>query len=62
VAALLLGIVFLMTTKPSLTGALIVMAIALLLGLASGVLASRATVIPEQSEAPQSNRTSRPAG
>jgi Predicted integral membrane protein (DUF2269) len=43
VAALLLGIVFLMTTKPSLAGSLIVMAVALALGLASGVLVSRAT-------------------
>jgi hypothetical protein len=51
VAALLLGIVFLMTTKPSLTGALIVIAIALILGLASGVLVSRATGIRGQSEA-----------
>ena len=41
IATLLLGIVFLMTTKPALTGALIVMAIALALGLASGTLASR---------------------
>jgi uncharacterized membrane protein len=62
VAALLLGIVFLMTTKPSLMGALIVMALALVLGLASGVLVSRATITPGQSEAAQSNRTSKPAG
>jgi len=41
VAVLLLGIVFLMTTKPALTGSLIVIAIALALGLASGALASR---------------------
>src|SRR6266581_9329004 len=41
VAALLLGIFFLMTTKPALTGSLIVMAVALALGLASGVLVSR---------------------
>jgi hypothetical protein len=32
-----------MTTKPSLTGSLIVMAVALALGLASGLLVSRAT-------------------
>jgi uncharacterized membrane protein len=43
ITVLLLGIVFLMTNKPSLIGSLIVMAIALVLGLASGVLASRAT-------------------
>ena len=41
IATLLLGIVFLMTTKPALTGSLIVIAIALALGLASGALASR---------------------
>lgn len=35
--AMLLGIVFLMTNKPSLTGSLIVMAISLVLGLASGL-------------------------
>jgi uncharacterized membrane protein len=41
VAALLLGIVFLMTTKPDLAGSLIVMAIALLLGLLASLLVSR---------------------
>jgi hypothetical protein len=41
VAALLLGIVFLMTTKPELVGSLIVMAVALALGLLSSVLVSR---------------------
>jgi hypothetical protein len=34
----LLGIVFLMTTKPSLIGSLIVMAVALVLGLVSSLL------------------------
>ncbi len=48
VTMLLLGIVFLMTNKPSLIGSLIVMAVALVLGLASGVLVSRATHTPEQ--------------
>ena len=43
VTILLLGIVFLMTTKPSLIGSLIVMGVALLLGVASGALVSRAT-------------------
>jgi hypothetical protein len=43
VVALLFGIVFLMTTKPSLAGSLIVMVVALALGLASGLLVSRAT-------------------
>src|SRR5262249_31999036 len=37
-AALLLGIVFLMTTKPELVGSLIVMAVALVLGLLSSLL------------------------
>jgi hypothetical protein len=40
-ATLLFGIVFLMTTKPSLVGSLIVMAVALALGLASGLFFSR---------------------
>jgi uncharacterized membrane protein len=40
-AALLLGIVFLMTNKPSLPAALLVMALALVLGLASGALVAR---------------------
>jgi hypothetical protein len=43
VTILLLGIVFLMTTKPELIGSIIVMAVALVLGLASGLLFSRAT-------------------
>ena len=48
VIILLLGIVFLMTNKPSLTGSLIVMAVALALGVASGVLVSRAGAAREQ--------------
>jgi Predicted integral membrane protein (DUF2269) len=48
VTILLLGIVFLMTNKPSFIGSLIVMAVALVLGLASGVLVSRATHTPGQ--------------
>jgi hypothetical protein len=47
VAALLLGLVFLMTTKPNLVGSLIVMVVALLLGLATGVLVSRMRRAPE---------------
>jgi hypothetical protein len=35
--AVVLGIVFLMTTKPALTGSLLTMAVALALGLASGI-------------------------
>ena len=59
-AALLLGIVFLMTTKPSLTGSLIVMAVALALGLASGLLVSRTTRTREQNMAAHVNRAQEP--
>jgi hypothetical protein len=62
VAALLLGIVFLMTTKPSLTGSLIVMAVALVLGLASGLLVSRATRTQLQREAIHANQMREPVG
>jgi len=55
VAALLLGIVFLMTTKPALPGSLIVMAVALVLGLASSVLVSRTTRTRGQDMAAQAN-------
>jgi hypothetical protein len=48
VTILLLGIVFLMTNKPSLIGSLIMMAVALVLGLASGVFVSRVTGIRGQ--------------
>jgi Predicted integral membrane protein (DUF2269) len=41
VATLLLGIVFLMSTKPELVGSLVVMAVALVLGLLSSLLVSR---------------------
>jgi hypothetical protein len=36
-AAIVLGIVFLMTTKPALVGSITTMAVALALGLASGL-------------------------
>jgi NAD/NADP transhydrogenase beta subunit len=62
VAALLLGIVFLMTTKPSLTGSLIVMAVALALGLASGLLVSRARVARGQGVGTQANQMREPVG
>jgi hypothetical protein len=39
---LLLAIVFLMTTKPTLIGSILVMAIAVVLGLASGLPLARA--------------------
>jgi hypothetical protein len=55
VTALLLGIVFLMTNKPSLISSIIVMAVVLVLGLASSILVSRATRIPEQGMAVQAN-------
>jgi hypothetical protein len=51
VAILLLGIVFLMTNKPSLPGSLIAMGVALVLGLASSALVFRATRRREQSVA-----------
>jgi uncharacterized membrane protein YqjE len=38
---MLLGIIFLMTTRPGLESSIIVMVVALVLGLASGVLVSR---------------------
>ena len=47
VLTLLLGLVFLMTTKPNLVGSLIVMVVALLLGLAAGALLSRMRRTPE---------------
>ncbi len=56
VTALLLGIVFLMTNKPALIGSIIVMAVALVLGLISGVLVSRATRIREQGVSTQLDR------
>jgi hypothetical protein len=48
VIILLLGIVFLMTNKPSLIGSLIVMGVALVLGLALGALTSRVMRTQEQ--------------
>ncbi len=62
VTILLLGIIFLMTNKPSLIGSLIVMAVALVLGLASGVLVSRATHTRGQGMATQANGMREPIG
>ena len=62
VTALLLGIVFLMTNKPALLGALLVMAVALVIGLASGALVSRRTRTRGQGAAVQMDRTSEPVG
>ncbi len=55
---LLLGVVFLMTTKPSLGGSLIVMGVALLLGLTSSLLVSqrRQTSRQEREAAPERSR------
>ena len=62
VTALLLGIVFLMTTKPSLIGSLIVMVVALVLGVASGLLVSGATRTRWQREATHPKREREPIG
>jgi len=62
VTILLLGIVFLMTNKPSLIGSLIVMVVALVLGLVSGVLVSRATRNRGQSVITRANDMREPIG
>ena len=62
VAVLLLGIVFLMTTKPALPGSLIVMAVALVLGMASGLFISGATRALWQREAAHTNGESARVG
>jgi len=51
-----------MTTKPSLTGSLIVMVVALVLELASGELVSRATHTRGQGMVTQANRMREPIG
>jgi hypothetical protein len=45
-AALALGIVYMMTVKPDFTGSLLTVGIALALGVAAGQLASRSTSTP----------------
>ena len=62
VVALLLGLVFLMTTKPDLVGSLIVMVIALLLGLAAGVLVSRMRRAPKPGMRDQRAQNKEPIG
>jgi hypothetical protein len=62
VLTLLLGLVFLMTTKPNLVGSLIVMVVALLLGLAAGVLISRMRRAPEPRMADQRAQDQEPIG
>jgi hypothetical protein len=60
IAVLLFGIVFLMTTKPSLAGSLIVIVVALALGLASGLLVSRVTRTRWQNVAAHENHAREP--
>jgi Ca2+/Na+ antiporter len=60
VTALLLGLVFLMTTKPSLLVALLVMAIALALGLVSGALVTRRARDTAQDGAPEMHQPNIP--
>jgi hypothetical protein len=62
VLTLLLGLVFLMTTKPNLVGSLIVMVVALLLGLAAGALVSRMRRTPEPGMVDQRVRDKEPIG
>jgi hypothetical protein len=62
VLTLLLGLVFLMTTKPNLAGSLIVMAVALLLGLAAGALVSRMRRTPRQRTGAESEQRREPVG
>jgi hypothetical protein len=61
-ATLLFGIVFLMTTKPSLPVALVVMAVALALGLASGLFIFRPARTVVQSVDASTDRTRKPVG
>ncbi len=61
-ATLLFGIVFLMTTKPSLSGSLIVMAVALVLGLVSGLFIFRPVRTEVQRVDASMNRTREPIG
>jgi uncharacterized membrane protein len=61
VLTLLLGLVFLITTKPNLAGSLIVMVVALLLGLAAGALVSRMRRPPELGMVDQRVRDKEPS-
>jgi hypothetical protein len=62
VATLLLGLVFLMITKPDLLNSLIVMGVALLLGLAPGLLVSRGRSTREPQRVAQQSETREPVG
>jgi Predicted integral membrane protein (DUF2269) len=61
-AVLLLGIVFLMTTKPELASSIIVMGVALVVGLAWGVLVSRPRRTRGLESAAHTHRTREPVG
>jgi hypothetical protein len=59
-AVLLVGIIFLMTTKPGLASSIIVMVVALILGVALGVLVSRPRRTRELKRGAHTNRTREP--
>jgi hypothetical protein len=59
-AVLLLGIVFLMTTKPGLASSIIVMGVAVVVGLAWGVLVSRPRRTRELERGAHTDRTREP--
>jgi hypothetical protein len=61
-AIMLLGIVFLMTTKPELASSIIVMVVALVLGLAWGVLVSRPRRTQGLESTARTDRTREPIG
>jgi Predicted integral membrane protein (DUF2269) len=61
-AIMLLGIVFLMTTKPGLANSIIVMVVALVLGVALGVLVSRHRSTRGLESAAHMDRTREPVG
>jgi Predicted integral membrane protein (DUF2269) len=62
VLTLLLGLVFLMATKPNLVVSIIVMVVALLLGLAAGALVSRMRRAPELEMVGQQMQGKEPIG
>jgi hypothetical protein len=61
-AVLLLSIIFLMTTKPELASSIIVMGVALIVGLAWGMLVSRPRRTRGLESAAHTNRTRDPVG
>jgi Predicted integral membrane protein (DUF2269) len=62
VVTLLLGLIFLMITKPNLVGSLIVMVVVLLLGLVSSLFVSRMRRAPEAGMVDQRVRDKEPIG